>query len=667
MQMRWLFASLIFAAACGSSGKDSLPAPNRPYEPGSVHSNPYGSGSGGGAIDPGSRNVPEEVCPEPSRQCATEFAYKGPADAKSVDLRGSYRSDAWAKGDPMAWDAASQSWRVTVPIPWNTRVEYKFHYVDKNNAEHWVPDGDNSVYAPATCATFTCDAPACDFTAAPGTYDWRDAVMYFVFVDRFLNGDVTNDRPISAPGLMTPANWNGGDWAGVRQKIREGYFTSLGVNTLWISVPLDNSDHSGIGDDGQIYSAYHGYWPRDLDKPESRFGTTAELKALVDEAHAAGLRVIADYAMNHVHQDSPVYQAHTNDGWFNPLKQNGQNCVCGEGLCSDWDGPYGKVCWFRDYLPDFNFANADARKFSVDNALSWIKSYQFDGFRLDAIKHVDLRWLTDLRTRLISEVEPTSKQHVYLVGETFTGDRGLLKKYVDQCRMLDGQFDFALRGQLDTAVLMRRGKMKDLADFMDSNAAYYGTGVMSTFLGNHDVPRSIHFADDNPLWDDVWKNGKDRNWSNTPGVVAGTSAYERVALAWTILMTNRGVPLMYYGDEIGLPGAGDPDNRRPMQWSGYATGQSLLLDRVKKAGAVRAQHSALRRGQRTTLSIDTDTWAYQMVDGTDRVVVAINRSDAAKAVAGIPAGHYTDALTGDVVDGGSAITVAPRSARVLIP
>jgi glycosidase len=296
--------------------------------------------------------------------------------------------------------------------------------------------------------------------------------------------------------------------------------------------------------------------------------------------------------------------------------------------------------------------------------MMWIKTYGFDGFRLDAVKHIETTWLTDLRAALLAQVEATSKQHVYLVGETFTGDRNLIKSFIAPCSQLDGQFDFPLRAQLVQNVVMRQGKMNDLITFMDGNTSFYGTSVMSTFLGNHDVPRTIHFGEDTPLWADVWANGKDRNWSNQPGQPASANAYERLALGFAVLWTNRGAPLIYYGDEIGLAGAGDPDNRRMMPWTGYSAAQSALLAKVKKLGTIRAAHTALRRGDRTTLSYGDDTWVYQMVDGSDRVYVAINRSDAPATVSGLPSGALTDQLTGEALTGPS-VSVPARSARVM--
>jgi glycosidase len=382
----------------------------------------------------------------------------------------------------------------------------------------------------------------------------------------------------------------------------------------------------------------------------------------VTEAHTAGIRVILDYAMNHVHVSSPVYAQH-ND-WFWPVDYNGKKCVCGEG-CS-WEGPEGKRCWFRDYLPDFDFTNTDARNFSVGNAVQWIKDTGIDGFRLDAVKHIEDAWVTDLRAKVKAEIEPTSGEHFYMVGETFTGDRDTIKYYVDPYTMLDGQFDFPLRAKIVATMLIRSAPMSDLAGFLDSNDNYYGSGLMSTFVGNHDVPRSIHFAEDNPLWGNEWADGKDKSWSGQPGLPSSTSAFERLANAYTVIFTTRGIPLLYYGDEIGMPGGGDPDNRRMMQWTGLSGGQTKLLDHVKKLTALREAHDALRYGTRTTLGSSTDTIAYKMAYNADVVYVAINRGDSAQSIGNLPSGSLKDELSGTSVTGPS-VSVPARSSMILVP
>ena len=669
---------------------DALPDTPAPQDVATVDSVPDPGGSPddaaddvvdatGGDVDDATTSeiagdVGPAVCDDSAKRCDHAFSYTGDGSETVVELRGSF--NAWKKGIPLVQGASG--WSVVAQMPYNTSVQYKFRTVGTGGVEKWLADpgnpdsaddgygGKNSVLAADACDPWTCVGPqtVCGVPAKPGAFDWRDGVMYFVFVDRFANGNPANDNKNKTAGLADIANWNGGDWQGVTQKIESGWFTDLGVNVLWVTVPMDNTDAAEVGADGKLYAAYHGYWPRDTSKPEAHFGTMDDLKALVDAAHAKGIQIVLDYAMNHVHKSSPIYQAHAGDGWFHPAQVNGQDCVCGSSVCP-WNGPTMVTCWFQTYLPDFNFANVDAQNASLDNVIWWMKQSGADGLRLDAIKHVEGSWLTGVRQRLLDEIEPGKQQHVWLVGETFDGDKGFIKSFVDPCAKLDGQFDFPLRAQLLTNVLLGQGKMTDLKGFLDANDGYYGPdAIMSTFVGNHDLPRAIHFAQDQPGWTDVWSDGKDKSWVNQPGVVAEKSAYERLGLAMAVLMTTPGVPLIYYGDEVGMPGAGDPDNRRPMQWGGYNIGQSWLLARMQALGQARAKYPALRRGVRSTLSVTDDTWVYQMATDTQTVYVALNRGSQPAPVTGLPDAALTDALTGEVVQGATA-TVPARGVRVL--
>jgi glycosidase len=596
-------------------------------------------------------------CDDADKRCDHEFSLPD-MSYSSVDVIGNFAADGWTTGVAMALDAGT--WRVVTGVPWDTSVEYKFRvdgsgYIPDPNNSSMVDDGFggfNSVLDPMTCSEWDCEP------SGFGTFDWRDAVIYFVFVDRFVNGDQSNDGPI---GVETPADWQGGDWAGVMQKIDEGYFDELGVNCLWLSVPMNNTQASGAGTDGHQYSAYHGYWPQLLDQTEEHFGTLDELTSLVELAHAHDIKVLFDYAMNHVHESAPIYAEHSDWFWPNDNGQGG-DCVCGGGCA--WDGASGRRCWFTPYLPDFNFTNASARDYSVDNAMQWIADTGVDGFRLDAVKHIEDQWLLDLRARVSAEVEPDSGEHFYMVGETFTGDRDLIAYYVNSA-MLDGQFDFPLRMQLVNKMIMRQGTMSELAGFMDSNDDYYGAGIMSTFIGNHDIPRVIHLAEDVPVWNSEWTDGKDLAWSNI-ALPNSLAPFERMGLGFTLILTTPGAPLIYYGDEVGMAGAGDPDNRRAMQWDSYSMGQEFLLDHVTTLNAIRAEQLPLRRGDRTTLSADADTFVYEMAYGAERVYVAINRADGNRNAGGLPAGSYQDLLGGGIVAGPS-VDLPARSSMVLIP
>lgn len=618
-----------------------------------------------GAPDAGAGGTGGAACAPADAPCPVIF-HLPLTGQKSVELRGDFVAGAWTKGVAMSIDGGE--WRTTIGVKNNTPIHYKF-FVDGMT---WIADPTNQAsdmdgnsVTTATCPItggVDCSKPDAGVDAGPppivGSYDWRQSVMYFAFIDRFNNGDPSNDAPVA--GIEGPANYQGGDYAGLLAKIEEGYFDKLGVNTLWLTVPMDNPSVAGAGSDGHPYSAYHGYWPQNLDKVEEHFGDLALLKKLVDSAHKKGMKVLFDYAMNHVHESSPTYKDHAD--WFWPLDYNGKYCVCGQGC--DWNDSYEqKRCWFTPYLPDWNFTVPSAREFSVSNAVKWITDTGIDGFRLDAVKHIETVWISDLRTRVTNEIEPKSKQHFYMVGETFeSGNRDLVRKYVDPS-LLDGQFDFPLRAVVVEKLLRRSGSMFDLDGFLASNDGYY-PGIMSTFLGNHDIARIINTALDDP-WD-AWAAADKGagNWTNTPQLPTYKAPFERMAVAFTFLLTTKGIPLIYYGDEIGMPGAGDPDNRRFMQWSGYSDNQLFLRGQIEALGQIRKAHPALWRGTRTTASVTQDTYGYVMSDGADVVSIALNRGDTTAAVAGMPAkGH--DLLTDKDVDGPS-VTLPPRTAMVLV-
>ncbi len=665
-------------AGCGSDEPNNKDF-GSPPDSGIFNPPPSGTGDGYGS---GGGQPPPPVCPEESKACPHDFTYPGGSES-SVELRGDFGGpDTWVAGVPMRRNGAV--WEAkAVPVPFGKPVQYKFFV----NGAEWKIDpaqpnttdaqnNTNNTFAGKTCEPFLC-------TEAPpppvGVFDWRDSVIYFAFVDRFFDGNPANNCNVS--GVSGPiANYQGGDWVGIKQKIDGGYFTDLGINTLWLTVPLNNTNQvgRGVGGDTHQYSGYHGYWPQ-IDDPqnpgnlsaESCFGTAAELKTLVASAHAKGIKVLFDYAMVHVHKDSGIFTQRPQWFWPNDNGRGG-NCLCGQG-CS-WDNmPDRERCWFTDYLPHWNYTNVDARNYSVKNAIEWAKQFDIDGFRADAIKHVDISWLTQLRAQIKTEItaKQSPQQRFYMVGETYDfGNREVLKSYVDPQTKLDGQFDFPLRKNIVEAVVMRKHQgMTELANFMNGNDSYYGrNAIMSTFIGNHDLPRIIHLAANSRLWgDDQGSDGKDRSWANQPTIPQEREAFERIANAFGVIFTNPGAPLVYYGDEIGLPGAGDPDNRRFMQWSNLNANQTFLKDRVKRLLEIRSKHPATRRGTRATIQSDADVWLFSRVDSAtnDTVYVAINRGDSDKTVSGLPSGALTELVTGTSLNGPSA-TIPPRQTRVFV-
>ncbi|MCD6498283.1 MAG: glycosyl hydrolase [Deltaproteobacteria bacterium] len=492
-------------------------------------------------------------------------------------------------------------------------------------------------------------------------FSWQDAVIYFVFTDRFRDGDPSNDAPAS--GVDPKANYDGGDYAGVLQALQDGYFDRLGVTALWLSPPQANSDDGYPGADGRLYTGYHGYWPSRPRQTQPRFGTMDELAAVTAEAHKHGIRVLADAVLNHVHIEHPYYKEHAQDGWFH----GDGSCVCGRQGC-DWE-THKIDCWFAEYTPDLNYENPAVVNQMTDDMLWWVRRADFDGLRCDAVKHMRQVAITTLASRLEDTYEPIGGRF-YLVGETFTGEDGRFEiaDFIGPHK-LDGQFDFPMYwAMLDT--FARYGRtMSDLDAAVKANEGFYPKDtVNSPFLGNHDVPRLFSHANGDIA--DLWGNGsKDQGWNDPPGPNSSMEPYQRVLLAMTFLLTMPGAPLIYYGDEIGMPGAGDPDNRRMMRFgSDLTANEQTLLEGVQRLGAIRKDVRALRRGSRTTLTVSADAYVFarQDPDNGQVAVVAINRAQAPwSGTVYLPAELGLD--EGSVLDdriGGGTVTVAGGAVEI---
>ena len=461
-------------------------------------------------------------------------------------------------------------------------------------------------------------------------FDWHNAVLYFAFTDRFFNGNTANDAPLGIEN-----DWKGGDFAGLRAKVESGYFDNLGVNALWISsVSMNTQKAAGTA------CAYHSYWPVSTgytDKTasmyagaqsngvavtpiEPHFGTLDELRALVKSCHDRGIRVLVDFAANHVADDSPVYEAHPE--WFNYSDRAGDDTILCEGPIENgkltqrnWD-IIPESCWFDPNLPDFNFELPEVREFVIDHAQWLIRTTGIDGFRLDAVKHMPVRFISELRMS-IDAMMAGSGQTFYIVGETFDG-AWKIKQYLGNT-LLHGQFDFPLYNTLRATIMNGDGKFWDLKDFVkgDDGDGTYGSAIMSTFLGNHDVARAIsHIHHD--AEDKVSKNPE----------VTEEWAYRQLRLAWVFLMTSPMIPMIYYGDEFGLEGANDPDNRRMMKFGDALNAeQTKTLALVQKLGKLRHEHPALYNGTRETIDAYARSYLYMMRGGGETILVGISDSD----------------------------------------
>ncbi|MDX9720639.1 MAG: alpha-amylase family glycosyl hydrolase [Myxococcota bacterium] len=459
-------------------------------------------------------------------------------------------------------------------------------------------------------------------------FEWRDMFLYQVMTDRFLDGKGSNNAPVT--GVDSAANWQGGDFAGIIAKLEDGYFEQMGVNAIWISSPILNTDGAGRGlnDYNRYFSGYHSYWPiatgwtdrnplPGITSPiDPHFGTEAELHELVQLAHSKGIRILVDFVANHVYgitnandaygSTAPLWDDRPNDDWFH---SPGNPYICG------WDQPI--VCWFTNYLPDLNYSNQQVMQLVVDHAIWMAQEFDFDGFRLDAVKHMVMDFTTTTRSRIRQDLEVTGVPF-YTVGETFDGGTYMLGLYVGDDK-LTGQFEFGFYYAIKDNVLGGTN-LSSVKATTDERDTYYQTQVwngalMPYFIGNHDVTRAF----------------------NESGNDAG-----KMRAAFTILLTSPPPPLVYQGDEICEPGGADPDNRHMMRFSGLQGYETETKNWVAKLGRFRQQHKALRGGARSTCEVSNDRWSYKMTRDGETVLVGVNRSGSGMSLGCGLSGSYVD-------------------------
>jgi glycosidase len=376
--------------------------------------------------------------------------------------------------------------------------------------------------------------------AAPPLADFADEIIYWAMTDRFSNGDPANDNGLGdrrGDGVdpANPIGWQGGDFAGIQQKIEEGYFQGMGFTAIWISPVVLQVPALSNGN-----AAYHGYWPEDWALIEPHFGTLADLSAMTAAAQAAGLKIIMDVVVNHVGFDAALIPARPD--WV----RTGSECgTDDETLCLAG-------------LPDLVQENPEVEAFLLETVASLLSTTGVDAIRWDAMKHVN----RDFWTAVFAPGAAADRGEVWSVGEVFSNSPEQIAFYLDSVGS-PSLFDFPLADALRTS-LTGLGFTARIADVLAADGVYSDPGRLTTFIDNHDIRRWISVA--------IEDGGKPRG-----------EALERLDMALSFLYANRGIPSVYYGTEIGMEGLGDPfsfrdgnSNREPMDFA--AAGDPALTN-----------------------------------------------------------------------------------------
>lgn len=451
------------------------------------------------------------------------------------------------------------------------------------------------------------------------TNTWYDTILYSIMIDRFFDGETTINSPAIHDSLAPRANYRGGDLQGIIQKINEGYFDELGINAIWISPVYDNPEtaYREYPEPHRYFSGYHGYWPKHHKNVEENFGDFDKLKEFVAVSHKKNMRVLLDFVSNHVHQEHPFFHEHPE--YFGELE-----LPDGRLNLRFWD-EYRLTTWFEPYLPSFNYPGSpEAIEVMTDNAVWWLKQTGADGLRHDAVKHVPFLFWRELTKKIKEEIAIPNNVDVYQIGETF-GGYDLVSAYVNNGQ-LSSQFNFNLYGTAVPVFLDSVKTFKELDDDLQKTFDYYGVlNLMGNVMDSHDKARFMFFADgDYPLYQG---DGPEVGWNDQPKV-DNPENYKRAQLYYAYMFTIPGIPIIYYGSEFGMTGAGDPDNRRMMRFGDQLTSdEKTTLENTKAVAKLRNTFPALRYGDFLTILADETAFAYIRSDLRQRLLIVLHNAD----------------------------------------
>lgn len=491
--------------------------------------------------------------------------------------------------------------------------------------------------------------------------DYHAATLYFMMVDRFNDGDKSINNPVVDARVDPKANYQGGDLKGITAKIKDGYFKDLGINTIWVSPIVQNpqSAYQEYPKPRRWFSGYHGYWPVYTTKVDNRFGDDAALMELVKTAHDNNMNVLMDFVSNHIHEENPLYKSHPD--WFSSmyLKDSTVNIRI-------WD-EQRLTTWFDTFMPDIDFTKPEAVEAFSDSALYWMEKFDLDGFRHDATKHVSEVFWRALTKKMKERIVAKGNKNIYQIGETF-GTRELIGSYIGS-GMMDAQFDFNL--YFDARPVFAGGdeSFDKVAASMKETMQYYGShSLMGNITGNHDMPRFLYYAGGS---EKAGEDEKEAGWSRNIKV-EDPKGYARLKMLNAFIMSIPGIPIVYYGDEIGMTGAGDPDNRRMMHFSNLKPEETAVKITTEKLINLRRNSMPLIYGDTRVLKADKNQLVYLRQYFNQSAIVAFNRSNLpATFEVSLPAYANTEGLKSNFgnsfkVDGKTIkITVAPLSFEII--
>ena len=443
----------------------------------------------------------------------------------------------------------------------------------------------------------------------------NDDIIYLIMPDRFADGDASNNKDVDR---VNSRAWHGGDFRGITSKIP--YLKELGVTAIWLTPWYDNPDEANQCDKPWCPNTnYHGYHAIDYYAVENHFGTFAVLREMIRECHKNGIKVIQDQVANHVGIQHPWSKNPPLDNWFSQFSPNTfNNSVLLSPNASQSERDNLLKGWFNELLPDNNHYEPEVAKYQIQNALWWIAMTGIDGIRQDTIQYMPREFIRDWSSAILKEYP-----EFYIVGEVFERDSAQTAFFQGGKIGWDGidtklpsVFDFKL-WETSQEVFTGKKPARALRDVLKYDGLYPKISRVTTLTNNHDTDRFMSLK-------------------------GATKEGARLHVAFTL--ATRGIPQLYYGEEILMTGGHDPDNRKdfPGGWAedktskftgtGRTADEREMFEWTQRWIAARKRNAAMREGQTVDVLYNESIYAFRRISGTNDILFIFNPGKKAQTV-----------------------------------
>ena len=482
-------------------------------------------------------------------------------------------------------------------------------------------------------------------------------IIYLIMTDRFADGDRTNNAGVDR---SNPRAWHGGDFRGILSKL--DYLQELGITAIWLTPWYDNPDAANQCDKPWCPNTnYHGYHAIDYYAVENHFGSMADLQALVREARKRGIKVIQDQVANHVGIQHPWSKNPPLSNWFSPFTQNSfNNSVLLSPHSSQAERSNLLNGWFNELLPDLNQDEPEVARYLIQNALWWVGMIGIDGIRQDTIQYMPRTFIRDWTTAIRKQYP-----NLYIVGEVFEEDSAQTAFFQGGRTGWDGidtnlpsVFDFKL-WRTSQEVFTGKKPIRAIRDVLKYDGLYPDINKVTVLANNHDTDRFM----------------------SLPGATP-----EGAMLHLAFVLSTRGIPQIYYGEEIGMTGNHDPDNRKDFpggfpgdarnafRKEGRTVKEQQMFDHTQNWIEHRRRSPDLSDGTLVDVYFDDDTYIFARTrsghHGPSQTLIAINRASESReimvkhsALHGLIVPIVKDAdVRGQFLTGEMTFRLAPQSA-----